>query len=273
MKSDKFRAKQMMTRKRMIILMYHMISETDHLRERKYALPPGKFRKQMRYLKDKGYVLLSLDTYCDYIKGKLEDFPDKALAITFDDGYMDNYENALPILGEYGFPASIFIVSGLIGKENTWTRKENYPSRRLMRWRELEEMKRHGILIGSHTVNHFRLSELQPPVAVREIADSKKALEDGLGYPVNHFAYPYGDLNESVIDMVKEAGYETACSTRAGFNSENIDLLLLRRLEICGTDALWQFAIKLTYGTNDGDLFLPARYYFKRLANNVGLKC
>ncbi len=260
----------MIQRKRMTILMYHMISDTDHLSERRYALPPREFRKQMGYLKDKGYVLLSLDTFCDYIKRKPDNFPDKSLAITFDDGYMDNYENAFPILCEYGFPANIFMVSGLIGKENAWMESENYPSRRLMRWQEIEEMKRHGILIGSHTTNHFRLSELPPSAAKNEIAGSKKALEDGLGSPVNHFAYPYGDLNESVIDMVKGSGYETACSTRSGFNSENIDLLALRRLEIYGTDALWQFALKLTYGTNDGDLFIPARYYLKRLADKFG---
>lgn len=255
---------------RSLILMYHMISDADHPLIKRYALSPAKFRRQMEFLKRRRYTAISLNDIHRYFPGYTTNgFPEKSVAITFDDGYMDNYENALPVLKEFNYPATIFIVSGLVGKTNKWMMSENYPERPLMGWREIEEVKKNGITIGSHTMNHPRLSHLKFHDAKKEVEDSKRYLEDRLGVAIDHFAYPYGDMNESIIDMVREAGYKTACSTRSGFNSENVNLFQLRRIEIYGTDSLRQFARKLTFGTNDGSFFLPARYYMKRLSERL----
>jgi len=254
---------------RIVILMYHMIAKTNKKIEKRYALSPDRFRRQLRYLKYKGYTPISLDDLHEYFVRRAISLPQKPVIITFDDGYMDNYENAFPILKEYGFPATVFIISGFVGNTNVWMKGEGYPERPIMGWREIEDMKKGGITIGSHTINHPRLSTLRTEDARAEIDGSKKFLEDKLAVPVNHFAYPYGDVNASIMHMVKETGYKTACSTRSGFNSDGIDLFELRRLEIYGTDSLVRFGIKLTYGTNDGSVFLPAKYYMKRLSERL----
>jgi len=265
---------------KILILMYHMVTKTIHPFETRYALSPDKFKRQMWYLKYKGYTPISLDDLHEYftdktdITGKYRSGPTNGLAkkpivITFDDGYMDNYESALPILREYNFPATVFVVSSLVGKTNNWMRADGYPEKPLMGWHEIEKMKGNGITVGSHTVNHYHLSHLSLEDAKIEIEESKKYIEDKLGIPINHFASSYGDMNEYIVNMVKETGYRTACSTRSGFNSNGINLFELRRLDIYGTDSIWQFAIKLTYGTNDGNLLLPASYYVKRLSERL----
>src|SRR4030067_2362941 len=250
---------------RILILMYHMISKTDHPQEKRYALSPERFKRQMSYLKYMGYTPIRLDKLYEYLVNKTDGLPHKPIVITFDDGYFDNYENALPVLKELNYPATVFIVSGFVGKTTQWMRVNGFPERSLMGWHEIEETRKYGITIGSHTLSHPRLVFLGYEDTRKEIEGSKKLLEDKLGMPTEHFAYPYGDMNSSVVEMVKEAGYKTACTTRSGFNSENVSMFELRRLEIYGTDSLWQFAIKLTYGTNDGNLLLPAKYYMKRL--------
>jgi peptidoglycan/xylan/chitin deacetylase (PgdA/CDA1 family) len=254
---------------RVLILMYHMVSETDHPLQKRYAVSPKKFRWQMRYLKFKGYTPISLDDLHGsfvYNNGKL---PEKPVIITFDDGYMDNYENAFPVLKEYSFPAAIFMVSGLVGRSNLWNVAEGYPERPLIGWREAEEMMKGGVTIGSHTINHPWLTQLFSEEAKREIGESKKSLEDRLGMPINHFAYPYGDLNQPIVDIVKDAGYVTACSVRAGFNKKDTDPFILKRIGIYGEDSLWRFALKVTFGTNEGSLSHQAKYYMERLAYRI----
>jgi len=259
----------MIKNKRVLILMYHMITKTNHPYEKRYALSPERFRRQMLYLKKNGYTSMSLDDLQRYFAARTGSLPEKPVIITFDDGYLDNYERAFPILRECNFSATVFVVTGHVGIANRWMRSGGYPERPLMGWREIEEIKKHGITIGSHTVNHRCLKHLSLKDVKTEIEDSKKLLEDRLGVPVNHFAYPYGDTNRIIVNVIKECGYKTACSTKSGFNTSGINLFELRRLEIYGTDSIWRFAIKLTYGTNDGNLLLPARYYVKRLTDKV----
>jgi peptidoglycan/xylan/chitin deacetylase (PgdA/CDA1 family) len=262
--------------------MYHMVRETNDPREKRYCCSHRNFGRQMAYLKKAGYQIIRLDDLVNLIistnktnqTNKTSQInqlvkPHKSVVITFDDGYMDNYENALPILREYNFPATVFVVSSLVGKTNNWMRADGYPERPLMGWHEIEEMKGSGFTIGSHSVNHCHLSHLSLEDAKREIEDSKTFLEDKLRIPMSHFAYPHGDMNKSIVNMVKEVGYRTACSTKSGFNSDGINLFELRRIEICGTDSIWQFAIKLTYGTNDGNLLLPTKYYLRRFSEKI----
>ena len=257
---------------KILILMYHMISDTDHLQEKRYAVSPRSFGRQMGYLKYSRYTPVSLVALHRYIVDQVNNtLPEKPIVITFDDGYMDNYENALPILREFDFPATAFIVSGLVGKTNSWMTAEGYPEKHLMGWREIEEMKKNRITIGSHTINHRRLSTLNSNGAKNEIEGSKKFLEDKLGIPINHFAYPYGDMNQSIVSMVEEAGYNTACSTKSGFNSEGTNPFALRRIEVYGTDTLWNFIWKLKFGTNEATWTLPLTYYFSRILDRLPL--
>ena len=195
----------------------------------------------------------------------------KSIVITFDDGFADNYDNAYPVLKEYGFPATIFSVSRFVGRTNEWMQDEGFPRRKLLGWRELKEMSDNGIIIGSHTTTHSLLTEIEPESARQEIMNSKYELEDSLEKPVHFFAYPYGGLNEQIGKFVKEAGYLGACSIRSGFNSEATDPFTLRRIEVYGTDPLWKFVLKLRFGSNEASLVLPFRYYWSRVLDRLVL--
>lgn len=256
--------------------MYHMICESKDVKEKPFCCHPKAFRQQMAYLKKAGYKVIAMDELADHIASTngtnqliQPAKPHKVVVITFDDGCLDTYENALPILKQFDFTATVFIVSGLVGKRNQWLKEEEYPEKPLMGWPEIREMKDWGVTIGSHTINHRRLSTLNYEDARNEIEGSKKFLEDRLGVSTNHFAYPYGDFNDSTVKMVIEADYKSACSVKSGFNSKKDSFFELRRLDIFGTDSLLQFAIKVAFGTNDGSLRVLAKYYMNRLAEKI----
>jgi peptidoglycan/xylan/chitin deacetylase (PgdA/CDA1 family) len=122
-----------------------------------------------------------------------------------------------------------------------------------------------GFGIGSHTRTHPRLPDLDAAGKRREIRDSKTRLEDMIGGSVTAFAYPYGIFDEDARQAVEESGYRLACSTRSGFNGPDIDRYTLRRIEVFGSDNLWQFRQKLKFGTNEVSNFYPLRYYAGRI--------
>ena len=256
---------------RILILMYHMISKANHPSEKKYALSPSHFRKQISYLKTNGYTPVSLDDLYEYAANSSHNLPEKPVIITFDDGYMDNYEYAFPILKQFSFSATVFIVSGLVGQTSQWEKNGVAPERPLMGWREINALKESGVTIGSHTVSHRRLSRLSPENVKFEIEDSKKFLEDRLGTSIKHFAYPYGDMAGAVVREVNNAGYKTACSASPGFNGNDMNPLALRRVAVFGTDSVLSFATKVTFATNDGGLSIPISYYAKRLSERIKL--
>jgi peptidoglycan/xylan/chitin deacetylase (PgdA/CDA1 family) len=250
------------------ILMYHMVRETEDAKEKRYCCHPTAFRKQMAYLKRAGYLVIGLDDLIDSIINGTT-LPQKSIAITFDDGFADNYENAFPVLKKYGFPATVFVVSRLVGRTNEWMQEEGFPKRELLGWSRLREISANGITIGSHTTTHASLIDIETESARHEISNSKSELENALGKPVHFFAYPYGLLNEQIEEFVVEAGYLGACSTRSGFNSEHANPFALRRIEVYGTDTLWNFIWKLKFGTNEGTWTLPLKYYYSRILNRL----
>ncbi|MBW2645064.1 MAG: polysaccharide deacetylase family protein [Deltaproteobacteria bacterium] len=249
---------------RFIILMYHMISEPRSERERRYACPPTRFAKHMRFLRSQGFNLVSLEAVGRYLRGK-ESLPERSVAVTLDDGFRDNYDNAFPILREYTIPATVFLTAGMVKKANTRMKARDFPRREMLTWREVEVMAHAGIFFGAHTMRHPRLTELAIKEAVEEISQSKKVIEDRLGRVVDSFAYPYGLFTDETRALVQEAGYALACSTRSGFNKRNTDPYVLRRIEVYGTDILWKLQQKIIFGTNEASVAFPLKYYWNRL--------
>jgi len=232
------------------ILMYHVIDESMNSTEQRFCCTSGQFRSQMQYLKDEAYAVISLSEIVRCLNGEAK-WPAKAVAITFDDGTSCTYQNALPILRAFDFPATVFMVSNLVGQCNDWLIDAGFPCRSMLTWDELEALDRYGIEIGSHSLSHCKLGEVEPARAMLEINQSKQQLEQRLGKQVRYFAYPYGNVNPAVRNWVAEAGYQLACSTRAGKNRLDVDPYLLRRVEIHGQDSLWQFRMKLRLATKD----------------------
>ncbi|SMC26327.1 Polysaccharide deacetylase [Desulfacinum hydrothermale DSM 13146] len=248
---------------RFLVLMYHMVSEPKEPRDARFACPPGLFRRHMEYLARHGYAWVSLEHIHGALTGGTP-LPERAVAVTLDDGYADNYEYAWPVLARYGIPATIFLVTDAVGRTNHWMEGRGFSSRRMLSWSQVREMSDHGVSFGSHTASHPRLTELPAHRVEEELTCSRRVLEDKLGRSVFSFAYPYGLVSEGVRDAVVRAGYGLACSTRSGFNRVETDRFQLRRIEVYGTDGVWRLAQKIRFGMNDASLLYPVKYYWNR---------
>ena len=248
--------------------MYHMICEPKNNFERRYACPPKRFEKHMHFLSRGSYNVVSFSEICRYMRGQQE-LLERSIAVTLDDGFGDNYESAWPILKTYGIPATIFLTAGMIGKTNEWMAKDQETQKQMLRWDQVRAMAETGISFGAHTVTHPVIPELPAQEAAFEIEQSKRIIEEKLGVSSPYFAYPYGLFEQQTCDLVKNAGYSLACSTRSGFNHRRTDTFALRRIEVYGTDSVWQLRNKLVFGTNDGSLRHLLCYYHQRIKDRL----
>jgi peptidoglycan/xylan/chitin deacetylase (PgdA/CDA1 family) len=137
--------------------------------------------------------------------------PDSALAVTFDDGYLDNYEFAIPACVDRGIPVTLFVAWNPLGSQSF---RGGLPMMSRDHVRELASLP--GVTIGSHTLSHPKLSRLAPAAQRAEITDSRRVLEDWLGRSVETFCYPFGDHDATTVALVREAGYSLAVTTKVG---------------------------------------------------------
>jgi peptidoglycan/xylan/chitin deacetylase (PgdA/CDA1 family) len=158
------------------------------------------------------------------------------LSITFDDGYLDNYENAAPILERLGLPATFFIATGFIGSDEVAWWDRDLPKRPLwMSWDQVRALRQRGFEIGCHTVTHADLGSVPTETAEHEVCDAKARLETELGESVDLFAYPYGgqgNINPQNLAVVKAAGMRCNLSCYGGANAIDADPFTLRRVPI-----------------------------------------
>ena len=252
---------------RATILMYHIVDTPRSRQESKYCCLPRRFAEQMAWL-GRTHHPVNLDTLIAGLDGR-EELPENSVAVTFDDGFNKTFEHALPILTRHQIPATMFIVADRIGRDNDWMQRRGRPRRRLMDAVQICDMHAAGITIGSHTLTHPQLPECTPEVMRTEITDSKARLEDVLSSPVKHFAYPFGLYDDTARQLVEQCGYRSACSTRSGFNNEKTDRYELRRIEVFGSDRLWQLRQKMTFGINEASWSMPPKYYLKRILSRL----
>lgn len=195
------------------ILMYHSISHPIKNAPFKCLhLPPHRFAFQMRLLKLLGYQGLSMHDLMPYLTGQKQG---KVVGITFDDGYQNNLAQ-LPILKQYQFTATCYVVSGLIGTYNQWDESKGIPKNPLMNLKELKTWLNAGMHIGAHTKTHISLTNSSDNLAKQEILHSKNYLEEHLNQPIEHFCYPYGHFNQKHIDILKQTGFKTATAMYRG---------------------------------------------------------
>jgi peptidoglycan/xylan/chitin deacetylase (PgdA/CDA1 family) len=225
-----------------IILMYHAIGATDE-RPSRYVVPVRRLEQQLRLLVRLGFRVVPLEEMVEALRdGRV---PRRAVALTFDDGHLDNRTLAYPLLVRFGLPATFFIVSRRSG--NDWSRSAPLDGRPLLRVDQLRELAP-LVTIGAHTRTHPALTSLSLESAKEEIAGSRADLEEALGVPVTFFAYPYGLFDPGVRSLAEEAGFLAACSVISGRNTPATDRFALRRLEIDGTYSLARFAATLGLG-------------------------
>lgn len=242
------------------MLMYHSIQSDKAKPAWPWAVSMQQFREQLDFLVTECY---STPTMGELVSVPPEQWSGRTVVITFDDGYVDNLA-ACEELQKRGMRASWFIVSGSVGEFPHWP-EDGRPDGRLLNAAELRQMHAAGMEIGSHTVSHARMSELDDASLRRELTDSKAALEDAIGTPVSSFAYPYGAWDARCADAVRKAGYAAACTTRTGWAMRDGDPYRLRRLTVFNNDSLGSFARKLYVGSHDVAWTDIARYALRRL--------
>ncbi len=190
---------------------------------------PRMFAFQMRYLGIAGFKVVSLNEILSFAEGREAG---KIVAITFDDGYRDFYDNAWPVLKKYGYPSAVFLVSDLIGKENVWDSEELGTRKKLLDDDHIRELKEAGVTFGSHTRNHPFLTRLSEEELADEVGNSRARLERKLGSSVDFFCYPYGDMDDRVKSAVRAAGYFAAFTTERGFVHGGDDIFAIKRVPV-----------------------------------------
>jgi len=213
------------------ILMYHSIDY--NYKATKLSVSPESFARQMEFLHKNHYNVIRLEKIIPYVTRKAK-VPPNTVAITFDDGYYNNYQYAYPVLKKYGIPATIFLIVDRIGKPG------------YMGWKELNEMAGSGLItMGSHTLSHRWLPSLGTKELEKELAGSKKVLEEKLGKKVRTLCYPIGAFNDRVERFVKQAGYSCAMATSPGRSHPSDDIYAVKRTKISRTsDNLFVFWVE-----------------------------
>jgi peptidoglycan/xylan/chitin deacetylase (PgdA/CDA1 family) len=224
-----------------VILMYHSVEITKDF----YAVDPAEFTRQIDYLKN-NYSVVSLAEIVDFIK-KRKKISRKSVAITFDDGSQDLYENAYPYLSKSNLPATVFVTTGYVGKN--WHDDNTLPPLKMLTWKQIEEMSQNNIEFGAHTVTHPDLKAITLEEAKNEISHSKMDLEQHIKKRVRFFSYPFGRQNEEVIDIVKSSGFEGAVG-RAGTIGNSAQMFVLNRIQVDSSVSFMLFKARLTKATN-----------------------
>ncbi|MGB7483823.1 MAG: polysaccharide deacetylase family protein [Castellaniella sp.] len=225
------------------ILMYHQIGEPSPRGTpyRGLTVHPRDFRRQMLWLRRLGYRGLSMARLIPYLRGEKHG---KVVGITFDDGYANVLENAVPVLEECGFLATNYFVVRQLGGSNVWDADEGVPPSPLMDAAGLRAWAAAGHEVGSHTLNHPDLSRISPELAVNEIRDSRDALEQIAGAPVRAFCYPYGHFTAALAAVTREAGYDSATTTARGLARLDDDPYALPRVAVMRSTHLLRFLQK-----------------------------
>lgn len=213
------------------VLMYHSI---EYEKGNTARLPKEKFKEQMKYLKENNYTTLSLEEAYDFFMSN-KPVPEKAVVLTFDDGYVDNYVEAFPILKELEFKATFFVITDLVDKIPSY-----------MNLDQLKELQASGMYIESHTVNHEHLNQLSYEKQVKTLKESKEFLEKSLNKKIQYFAYPYGEFTEETLTAVKETGYKMAFTTAGRWSDKTDGILTLDRVFISGAANLDVFIERIT---------------------------
>lgn len=213
------------------ILLYHSIGGRD-------GVSTPSFERQIAFLSEHFRLVTLRD-----LPGSFDDSVSLA-CLTFDDGHLDNYENALPVVERFGARGTFFLISSALeGGFRSGRVNGSYLSRE-----QALELVSRGHEVGAHTMTHPELTSIPPEQARREISGGKRALEDALCSPVTSFAYPSGKYNSMVRSMVEEANFLAAVTVKEAHVDPNPDWLALPRVWVNSTMSMTQFRAKLSPG-------------------------
>ncbi|MCH9670465.1 MAG: polysaccharide deacetylase family protein [Gammaproteobacteria bacterium] len=247
-----------------LVLMYHGTRPGQTRPESEYSISSARFVEQLDLLRDLGWDTVRAD--------ELSNIPSDAppsVAITFDDGYRDNYEGAFLPLVERNMRATWYLVSAKIGDSADWLTAAPTGERALMDMGQLKELASAGMELGAHTRTHADLLTLDKAQLEDEVAGCKRELEDLLGSEVASFAYPFGRFDAASVAACENAGYQSACTTRPGLYHQSESPLEVRRVTVFRDDTLGEFARKLVFSSNHTAWADMARYALARVKDRI----
>lgn len=240
-----------------VVLMYHSIGDDASL-SRGLTVTRRNFSGHLELLEKYGW-----QTVCVRDLFANQPLPPRAIVITFDDGYADNF-GAFELLANRNMCATWFIVSTNIGGTSGWVDAGTQPKLMLTK-DQLREMSENGMEIGAHGRTHIRLTEVDQHALYDEVSGSKMDLEMMLGREVTSFAYPYGDYNSDVIEAVRAAGFHCACTVKPGRALLDNDPEQIRRITVFSDDSQSEFLRKIIFAGNDGSWPELIRYVASRM--------
>lgn len=229
------------------VLMYHAFSATNE--GDRYVVSRRALSRQLRMLRLFGYRSVDFAAVAQCLdRGELP--PPRAVAITIDDGYLDNLEVADSVLRQHGFSATIFLVSGKLGAVNDWTPTgaDALSGRPLMSPAQARELRDRGIAIGAHTRSHPVLPEQSDEEVREQIGGSRRDLEEVLDAEVPTFAYPFGLFDERAVAAVSEAGFVGACTVEPRLVFPHDTPLRVPRIEVRAGESLLRFLLNIRLG-------------------------
>ncbi|HCU93668.1 MAG TPA: polysaccharide deacetylase [Actinobacteria bacterium] len=217
------------------VLMYHSVTPYQH-DPYLVTVSPQRFAQQMRWLRRRGLRGVSV---AELLAARERGSAGNLVGLTFDDGYADFTEHALPVLARHGFSATVFVIAGRLGGDNAWD--AGGPRKPLMTARQVRQVADAGIEIGSHGLRHVSLPGVSAPALTAEVENSRAVLQGVSGQPVAGFCYPYGDVDERVVAGVRVAGYEYGCAI---WRSAHTGRHALPRTYVGDADSPWRLWAK-----------------------------
>jgi peptidoglycan/xylan/chitin deacetylase (PgdA/CDA1 family) len=245
-------------RSRAVVLYYHRVGGRDV-----WTKPNEEFRNELTYLKSK-YECISFRELCDRLDADIP-LRQRCVVITFDDGYRDNFTEAVPALKDAGLSATFFVATGFIETEREFPHDLralerggiealNFPK---LTWDDLRSMEADGFEIGSHTINHTNMGSADEATIEREVKDSLAALNRELSEKPRAFSFPWGkpqDMSEQAIEIAKRANYYSAVSAYGGANTRKAKLFNIRRVDV-GNGELSRLAVRARVAGFDPDFY------------------
>lgn len=229
---------------KVVILLYHQVGEQPNAQTNLDCFcNHHEFYRQMEFLREAGYVVISLTQAVDIIFQK-KIIDQRYVVLTFDDGCEKFYEITYPTLALFGFPAAIYPVAGFLGKHALWGKVPN-PDLKILSKSRLVELSQLGVEIGAHSMSHVKLTQVNRKEAMRQVSNSKDVLEQLLGKNISSFAYPHGDFNGGVIEILKEIGFSNALTCIPKNAEDASSVFEIPRKYITYYDNLNQFKEKL----------------------------
>ena len=222
------------------VLMYHSISKHCGDKFDKWRVKPEDFERQIKWMKNHGFTSYKISELANS-----QTISKKSVAITFDDGYADNFENAFEILKKYGFKATIYLVPNQ--STNHWEKANTNSVSNMLNAEQIAQMQNSNLIeFGSHTLSHKNLSTLGELELQNELQNSKLEVEKLTGKICKAFAYPYGKFNDKILKATKEAKYENAVIVKRGVFESRDDKFAIKRIGVLGTESFFDFYLKFT---------------------------